>query len=287
MRKQLPNTIEDIMSYDPRLVMLLGDMGVHSFRACFQKYGERTYNIGILEQATISVMAGLALTGFIPVFHTIAPFMVERALEQIKLDFSYQGLIGQFVSIGASYDYSALGLSHQAPGDVQALLSIPNINIYVPGSPVEFDALFKANYDKHAGYYRLTERGHGMEINFPLIRSTVTKTVVIAVGPMLRNVYDATLDIDNIDIIYCNTIRPFTTGLLLAKNYDTIILVTPFYEGTLYNIIKSIMVVRKFKLFDLSMPKSNHQEHYGTVEEHEVYYGLDPQSLKERITKLL
>ena len=40
----------------------------------------------------IGVAAGFALEGFLPVAHTITPFMAERALEQIKDDLGNQEL---------------------------------------------------------------------------------------------------------------------------------------------------------------------------------------------------
>jgi len=108
MRKQFVATIERLLDEDPRLVVLLGDIGVFAFRIAFKKHPKRVINIGILEQATVSLAAGLAKEGFIPLFHSIAPFVVERAFEQIKVDFGYQQLAGHFVSVGGSYDYAAL-----------------------------------------------------------------------------------------------------------------------------------------------------------------------------------
>ena len=101
----------------------------------------KALNIGILEQATTSFAAGLSKVGFIPIVHTIASFMVDRAFEQLKIDFGYQKLNGNFISVGGSYDYAALGCTHHCPGDIAVLKTLPGMQIVVPGTPNEFDLL--------------------------------------------------------------------------------------------------------------------------------------------------
>ena len=51
--------------------------------------------------------------------------MVDRAFEQLKLDFGYQKLNGNFISVGGSYDYAALGCSHHCPEDINLMKNIP------------------------------------------------------------------------------------------------------------------------------------------------------------------
>jgi transketolase len=97
MRKQFVKSMKEILYGDIDSVLLLGDIGVFGFRDELKNIPNRAYNIGILEQATVSLAAGMARGGMIPFIHTIAPFMVERALEQIKVDFGYQELNGNFV----------------------------------------------------------------------------------------------------------------------------------------------------------------------------------------------
>ena len=40
------------------------------------------YNIGILEQATVSLAAGLKISGLTPTVHTIAPFLIEELMNK-------------------------------------------------------------------------------------------------------------------------------------------------------------------------------------------------------------
>ena len=290
MRKQFVKTVEKLMDQDPSIVTLLGDIGIYGFREVFKKYPEKIYNIGILEQSTVSVMSGLSMVGFIPIFHTIAPFMVERALEQIKLDIIYQDVIAQFVSVGGSDDYPALGYSHQSPGDIQCLLSIPNFHIRVPGSPKEFDEMFSKYYNKHSCYYRLSEEGHGFDLDLStnLIRQTITKTAILVVGPLLKNVMEATSDFSNVDVIYCNTIRPFSS-LNTEKCYDNIIVVSPFYQGTMAGLITEKLEGKKYRLYDLSIPQpmGQYEEQYGTKDQHMKYNGLDVKYLHDEIQYLI
>lgn len=135
MRKQFIKTVEEILAKDEKAILLLGDIGVFGFKKSFELYPNRVYNIGILEQSTISVASGLSMTGLIPIIHTIAPFITERCFEQIKNDFGYQKLGGNIVSIGASYDYAALGCTHHCPADIGILMNIPEIQIMVSGPP--------------------------------------------------------------------------------------------------------------------------------------------------------
>ena len=129
MRGQFVKTVSKLIQNDDRVVLLLGDIGVYGFRDMLTNYPQRAYNIGILEQSTISLSAGLSLSNLIPIIHTIAPFIVERALEQIKVDLCYQGLGSNLVSVGASYDYAALGCTHHCPADIPTLNEIPGIEL--------------------------------------------------------------------------------------------------------------------------------------------------------------
>lgn len=281
MRKQLVKTIEDTLQNDPDLILLLGDIGVYGFKEAFTDFPDRVYNIGILEDATVSVAAGLAKTNLIPVIHTIAPFLVERCYEQLKIDFGYQSLGGNFISVGASYDYASLGCTHHCPGDVGILQYIPGMEIYVPGSSQEFNTLFKEAYNNgKPSYFRLSERENNTSYSPKHGKASVIKNgenlTVIAVGPVIDNVLQAMEDLDA-SILYYNSISPFDKDTLQQNISETgkVLIIEPFYSGTtsrlvcealseldIKNSIKSIGVPNKFL------------RSYGTAEDHDKAIGL-------------
>ncbi len=156
MRQQMVKTLEDLAKQDERLVVLLAAISNSLFSKDNPHIARRVINLGIMEQTLISVGAGFALEGFIPVMHSFAPFLVERPFEQIKDDFVYQQLSGKFISTGASYDYSVEGMTHHGPGDVALMHTLPGMQVVVPGTAQEFDILFRASYANGANtYYRL------------------------------------------------------------------------------------------------------------------------------------
>ena len=130
----------------PSVAIVLAEISTDLFEPAFRHDPRRAINVGIMEQTMVGVAAGFALEGFRPVVHTIAPFLAERALEQIKLDFGYQRLGGLFVSTGASYDYGTSGMTHHGPGDVAALSTVPGLEIVVPGHRAEAAELVRTTY---------------------------------------------------------------------------------------------------------------------------------------------
>ena len=130
MRQRFTRVTAEALETHPRLAVVLADIGDDAFAAtgARQRHPERVINVGIREQLMISVAAGLAQEGLRPIVHSYAPFLVERPFEQIKLDLGHQDVGALLVSIGASYDASAEGRTHQAPGDVALLSTLPGFD---------------------------------------------------------------------------------------------------------------------------------------------------------------
>lgn len=285
MRKQFVSSLKNILYNDPRTVLLLGDIGVYGFREELKNLSTRVYNIGILEQSTISVAAGMSHSGLIPFIHTISPFMVERALEQIKTDFGYQDLNGNFVSIGNSYDFSALGCTHHCPGDVQVLSSIPNIKIFAPGTSFEFENLLNANYVSGVNYYRLSEYENEKSYeNGTIIREGKLATV-ICFGNKLTEVLEATSDLD-VNVLYYNTISPLDKKNLHLCYNKNIIVVEPFYEGSVNHLITKSLEGFDLKLHNIGIPRK-FLTNYGSKKEHDVDLNLDSFGIKKQIKLIL
>lgn len=77
---------------DPRINLIIGDVGGVMFAKFRQDFPDRFLNVGICEQSMISMAAGMASQGLRPIVYTITPFLLERAFEQIKLDIDQQNL---------------------------------------------------------------------------------------------------------------------------------------------------------------------------------------------------
>lgn len=288
MRQQFAKTAMDLLKADERVVVLLGDIGVHSFAEAAKLYPDRVRNIGILEQATVGVAAGLAQTGFIPIIHTIAPFLVERALEQIKVDFGYQGLGGNFVSVGASYDYAALGCTHHCPADVELMRSIPGSQVFVPGHAREFDSLLRGHYaDGAVNYFRLSETENFTESYWP--RGVVqegSEATVIAVGPTLNKVLEAAAGLD-VTVLYVTVVSPFDP-VAFTKDIDftRVLLVEPYYRGGLSQDILDAVYPSPVRLRSVGVPR-RFLTNYGTRDEHDAAIWLTPENIRRELKELI
>lgn len=86
MKWEFQLALYDLMKRDERVFLLWADVGVGLFKKHIADFPCRTLNVGICEQATISMAAGMAMQSLRPIVYSITPFLVERAFEQIKLD---------------------------------------------------------------------------------------------------------------------------------------------------------------------------------------------------------
>ena len=288
MRAQAAETSVELFRRCPDVAILLSEISVERFRPAFELDPSRILNVGIMEQAIIGVAAGFAMEGFHPIVHTIAPFLVERPYEQLKLDFGYQQLGGTFFSVGASNDYSAEGATHHAPADVAALLAIPTFQVLVPGHPAEVDALLRQTYDNGLPtYLRTTISENARPQDVPAGRLESVRRggagTVIAFGPLLDRVLEATRQID-VDVLYATSVRPFDRATLheVAGASPTVVTVEPWYEWTVAEVLTETFADRPARIGSIGIPK-RFAFHYGTPEEHDVKNGLDADGIARRL----
>jgi transketolase len=244
-------------------------------------------NVGIREQAMVGVAAGLALEGFRPIIHTYAPFLVERAFEQIKLDLAHQDLGAVLVSIGASHDASREGRTHQTAGDVALIDTLPGFSIHVPGHADEAEVLLRHAVN-HGGraYVRLSEQTNRAPRRTETGGFDVVKTggaaTVIAVGPMLDRTLAAVEELD-VTVLYAATVRPFDAdGLMRTLARAEVVLVEPYLEGTSARLVSAALTHTPLRLLSIGLPRAELRR-YGTPEEHDQALGLTAETIRRRI----
>jgi transketolase len=292
MRTRFVETVTELLDEDPKTALVLADISAYLFTEQAQRHPDRVLNMGIRESLMVSVGGGLALTGLRPIIHTYAPFLIERSFEQIKLDLTHQGVSAVLVSVGASYDWTEGGRTHQSPGDVALLDSLPDWTVHVPGHPDEIPPLLRTAVHSDASVYlRLSDRSNtaprpaALDGRLDVVRRG-GRALVLAVGPILDPVLAATAGLD-VTVAYTNTVRPLDlNGLRDLTAADTVVLVEPYLAGTSTRLIDEALSDRPHRTLALGVSRTE-QRRYGTPEQHDVLHGLDAAGLRHSLSKFL
>jgi transketolase len=289
MREAFAATTVELLESDPSVAVVLADISMQYFGAAAVQHPDRVVNVGIREQLAVNVGAGLALSGMRPIVHTIASFLVERSFEQIKLGFSHQDVDGVLVSVGASYDVSAGGRTHAAPGDVALLDTLGDWRIHVPGHADELGTLLRnAVAGGGRAYIRATTASNASAL--PVGATQVVRRgghgSVIAVGPMLDPVLAAVAGLD-VTVLYASTIRPFDAQTLVSTlDAADVVVVEPYAVGTSAAPVAQALSHLPHRLLCLGVLRQELRR-YGTPAEHATAHGLDSSGLRRSVTEFL
>jgi transketolase len=288
MRETFVATTTDLLDEDPRTALVLADISSDVFIPAMRRHPDRVLNVGIREQLMTGVAGGLALTGLRPFVHSYAPFAVDRAYEQIKLDLGHQDVGAVLVSIGASYDAAAEGYTHQSPGDVALLDTLEGWTVHVPGHRDEVPALLRAasRHDDRV-YVRLSEQENARAYPDAGRLRVIRRggPLVVAVGPMLDPVLEATRDRD-VTVAYTNTPRPIDVEGLRALTEGEVVLVEPYLAGTSAHLVQDALAGLPHRELHLGVGRRE-VRNYGTWQDHARAHGLDAAGLRESMDAFL
>ncbi len=301
LRQQFADLMVDIGTADPRVVVLVGDISHGILQPFAEACPDRYYNIGICEPTMVNMAAGLNRVGLIPFVHTIAPFITERAYEQIKLDFGYQRLSLNLVSVGSSFDYSQLGCSHHCYTDVSILSHLAAATVMLPSSATELEQLLRETYAQDGiKYFRLPENTHDVDLSVHTIEAGKGIRVregdditIATTGPQLRNAVSAAAELSNAgvecDVLYFHTMKPFDAVLVLESTSKTRRLITieelSAHDGLYNQCIRAAATVPLLSEAQLAVEDFIHE--YGTYEQLCGAAGLTSDALVSRTLDLI
>ncbi len=103
-------------------------------------YPDRFYNFGVAEQNMLSMAAGLAREGFIPMVHTFGVFIYRRAYDQIAMSVAYSNLPVKMFGFLPGI-MTPGGASHQAIEDVALMRALPNMTVLDCGDATEVESV--------------------------------------------------------------------------------------------------------------------------------------------------
>ncbi len=292
MRRAFGATSSDLVARDDRVAVVLAEISTQYFTDEMREHPDRVVNIGIMEQAMVGVAAGFAMEGFLPIAHSLSPFMAERPYEQLKLDFGYQGLGGTFVGVGGSYDYGTEGGTHHAPADVGLMLGIPRMEVLIPGHGDEVERLLRATYANDQPTYlraSVTSNAEGHEVSpgrIEVLRRG-SRATVLAFGPMLDRTLEASGGLD-VTVAYATSLRPFDADGLAAIAGDRSLVVTvePFYEGSAAPVLTEALRHVPSRFVSIGVPRA-FIHGYGTPGDLDHDLGLDAQAIRARLKEVL
>lgn len=233
----------DLGEKNPDVVVLTADLAESTRVKDFaDKFPDRFFQLGVAEQALVTVAAGMAEAGKIPFVTSYAVFSPGRTFEQIKVTAALNDVPVKVVGAHAGFGASMYGATHESLEDIAMMRVIPNMVVV---SPCDYDEARKATKavaeNGKPTYLRLARQESRVltkaEDEFTigkanvLVESKNPKVMIVGTGPILAEVVDAHEELEKSGIgsivINLHTIKPIDEQTLVryAKICGTVVTV--------------------------------------------------------------
>ena len=292
MRRAFLKRVAEMIRDEADTTFFTVDIGMWAIRDVLAEFPERCTNVGVYEDGMFSIAAGMASRGLIPTIFGIQPYLIERTLEQIKMDLAYQKLGVNVVGTGAAVDYSKYGYSHYCAEDCHIIKAIPGCEFIAPGSKKQFIQLFNETYrNGHPTFFRISDHPNieydpDVEFGKAVVMQEGSKATVIAVSIMLDDVMEVCKD-EDVTVLYYTTLEPFDNETLSKyHNNGKILIVEPEFEGSLsYDVIKTFSG-KSVQIEEVAFPREIFRN-YRTYDEKMQHYGLTAVKVLEKLKRLV
>lgn len=280
-----------------KIVAITGAMPVGTGVEAFgKKFKERFFDVGIAEQHAVTLAAGLASSGMVPVVPLYSSFL-QRAYDQILHDVCLQNLHVVF-PIDRAGIVGADGETHQGIYDISFLSHMPNMTILSPASFKQLENMLDYAINEHNGPIAIRyPRGNtqsdvpdSFEFSKAQVLKKGKKITIISSGRMVKTALEVSENLPDCEVLALPVISPLDCeGILTScKKAEAVITIEDnVLKGGLGeqigNLLTEAGISVKFKRFGFPKTPIIH----GTISEIDTHYGVDRDSIlnyiKERI----
>ena len=292
------NALTGLAGKNEKIVAITGAMPAGTGLTGFMKtFPKRFFDVGIAEQHAVTMGAGLARSGYVPVIPIYSSFL-QRAYDQILHDVCLQKLHVVFC-IDRAGVVGADGETHQGLYDIGFMSQMPYMSILSPSCFKELEEMLNYAVNKHNAPIAIRyPRGNGeyKKEGFEFAKGNLIRTgrdiTIISSGRMLKTAEETAelLKGENIEaaVIDLPTILPLDEKIIL----ENISPLTAVIEDHCADCGMAL-IIGKFlaennvntELMPFGFPKK--PVIHGSVSELDKHYGLDKESIyikiKERI----
>ncbi len=132
-RKMFTDTLLELAKKDKNIIVLTTDArGSVTLDKFAEELPRQFVEIGIAEQNSVGIGAGLATCHKKPFVCGPACFLSARSLEQVKVDAAYAHTNVKLIGVSGGVSYGALGTSHHSLQDIAVMRAIPGIAVVLP-----------------------------------------------------------------------------------------------------------------------------------------------------------
>ena len=263
----------------------------------FDKFPDRSFDVGICEEHATTFTAGLANEGLIPVFAVYSTFL-QRGFDQLVHDVCMQNMPCVFALDRAGLVGSD-GETHQGIFDLSYLSLIPNMVITSPKTMNDLPKVLEWAVNSKKPVAIRYPRGKD-EIELKPIKKVSLgkwevinggeKVAIIGTGKMVQKAYLANKKYKlNAKVINATFIKPLDEELLLKlieDNYNILTIEDNILNGGLGSMITCFLAKNNYKGRIISMGFDDKFVEQGSIEELYNQEGLTIEKIKENVELL-
>lgn len=226
-RSVIGSTLAELGDEHPNLWVITPDIGATlvEFR---DKFPERFLDVGLAEQASVGIAAGLAYDGNIPVVSGMLPFLSMRALEQVRSDVCYPNLPVKIIGTHGGLVGNG-GSTHYAVEDLALMCALTNMTVTSIGDPLMVGEILRQSMAMQGPLYIrlavgkkdkvLYEPGeHDVRIGKGIVARPGTDVTLFTHGTTVAQALDAAEELEregaSVRVVDMFTLKPIDADLI-------------------------------------------------------------------------